>query len=367
MRCEPHGQLRGPHEQSYIILLPEVRCAVTSAVLLRRVPEKISTVMARLLFISIGLLVFATAALAGGTYQRTTNGKTTVWNNAPKPGDEAAWSGDRDDEGYASGFGTLTWYTTREEDGDTKSTVYAHYFGRMVRGKFDGPVNAHAKGKTNHALFADGVRTSRWAAGAAPSRRLAKSRVELVKVEKIAAEPPAPKPSHAAEPEAPAEGPREIRKAEKNQVSEPQTASKSDSEDQKKPASAVLVKQPPRKKKSQTEVEQSLRALVAPPSGLGRNPDGDILPEVAPPEAATLPAADARLTKEEIVDLADKEARTRGYNPAEYERAEPQYNSADAIWSVSYDQPAIGMAETSKRFSITIDDKTKGTIFVPGK
>ena len=113
-------------------------------------------------------------------------------------------------------------------------------------------------------------------------------------------------------------------------------------------------------------MEQSLRALAVPPSGLHRNPDGDILPEVAPPEAA-LPAADARLTKEEIVDLADKEARTRGYNPAEYQRGEPQYNSADAIWSVSYDQPAVGMAETSKRFRVTIDDKTKGTVFVPGK
>jgi hypothetical protein len=200
---------------------------------------------------------------------------------------------------------------------------------------------------------------------------LAKSRVEPVKVEKIAAEPATAKPLHVAEPEAPAEGPREVRKAEKNDGFEPESAPKSDSRDQTKAASTtkpvVLAKQPPRKKKSQTEVEQSLRALVAPPSGLGRNPDGDILPEVAPPEAATLPAADARLTKEEIVDLADKEARVRGYNPAEYERAEPQYNSADAVWSVSYDQPAVGMAETSKRFSVTIDDKTKGTVFVPGK
>ena len=333
--------------------------------------QKILNVMARLLFISTGLLVFATAALADGTYQRTTNGKTTVWNNAPKPGDEATWAGDRDDEGYATGFGTLTWYSTRQEDGDTKSTVYARYFGRMVRGKFDGPVNAHAKGKTNHALFADGVRTSRWAAGPVPSRRLAKSRIEPVKVEKIAAEPAAAKPSQVAEPEAPAEGPRVVRQAVKNDGSRPQTASKSDAQAQTKPAStpapAVLVKQPPRKKKSQAEVEDSLRALVAPPSGLNRSPDGDILPGDITQETAALPSADARLTKEEIVDLADKEARTRGYNPAEYERAEPQFNSADAIWSVSYDQPAIGMAETSKRFSITIDDKTKGTIFVPGK
>ena len=193
-----------------------------------------------------------------------------------------------------------------------------------------------------------------------------------MKEEKIAAQTASTKPSEMVEPEAPAEGPREVRKAEKNQVSEPPGTSKSTSEDQDQTKAAsttkpvVLLKQPPRKKKSQTEVEESLRALVAPPSGLNRTSDGDILPDALPGTA--LPAGDARLTKEEIVDLADREARARGYNPSEYERAEPQYNPTDAIWSVSYNQrSADGVAETSKHFNVTIDDKTKGTIFVPGK
>ena len=119
---------------------------------------KISPVSGRFLFVFSALLLFASVAFGAGDYQRTKDGKTTVWNAEPKPGDEAAWFGDRDGEGYATGAGTLTWYTA-------KGNVYGRYFGNMVRGKFTGRVNVHSKGKTGHATFADGKRISRWAAG----------------------------------------------------------------------------------------------------------------------------------------------------------------------------------------------------------
>jgi hypothetical protein len=131
-------------------------------------------VSGRFLFVCGALLVFADVAFGDGTYQRTKDGKTLVWNNHPKAGDEAKWSGDRDREGYASGFGTLTWYTAREsETGSAKPTLYARYWGNMVRGKFNGPVNSHSKRKTDHAIFANGVQTTRWAAGPAPSQIVA--------------------------------------------------------------------------------------------------------------------------------------------------------------------------------------------------
>ena len=65
----------------------------------------------RWFFVCTGLLlvVFANGAFAGGNYQRTKDGKTFVWNNHPKPGDAATWSGKRDKDGYATGSGTLTW------------------------------------------------------------------------------------------------------------------------------------------------------------------------------------------------------------------------------------------------------------------
>lgn len=132
-------------------------------------------------------------ARGDGTYQPTRNGRTLVWNNHPKPGDEATWSGGRDREGYARGFGTLTWYT--KEIGSAKRAVYARYWGRMIRGKFNGPVNVHSKKKTHYAIFDDGVRTTRWSTGNAPSGASAKWRAVIAR-RRI-----------ASEPEAPAEGP----------------------------------------------------------------------------------------------------------------------------------------------------------------
>ena len=109
------------------------------------------------------LLVFASAALAQGEYQQTKDSKTMVWNGTPKPGETSSWAGGRDKENYASGFGDLTGYTANGK-------VYARYYGNMVRGKFEGAVNAHINGRTAHAYFVDGGRVTGWAHGPAPSR-----------------------------------------------------------------------------------------------------------------------------------------------------------------------------------------------------
>jgi len=431
-----------------------------------------SAVTARFLFVCGALLLSTSGVFADGEYQRTKNGKTMVWNNDPKPGDEAAWSGDRDREGYATGFGTLTWYTAQPkgESGSAKSVVYVRYWGNMVRGKFDGAVNAHSKGKTDYAIFADGKRTTRWAAGPAPSWRVAHSRamppaklaavrekenvlatassssgeqlrklsragspthlrystpkpvreqgaqqapnseslreqaaqgpIEDTPANKLslqrappakpaaaaeapADEPPAVKetenaqpasagPSPVAEPEVPAEGPRVVQaegalatasssageqSATPSSESFPEEAAQPRTED----APSVLIQPskesvaaPPTSKKSQAEVEDSLQSFVRPPSSL-----------LAIPETAGSPEASPRLIKEEVIRIANAAARTHGYNRADYERAEPLYNAAYNIWSVSYDQSAAdGVEEAGKHFNVIVDDKTKGTVFV---
>jgi len=114
------------------------------------------------------------------------------------------------------------------------------------------------------------------------------------------------------------------------------------------------VPTPPTSKKSQAEVEDSLQSLVGPPSSL-----------LAIPETAGSPEARPHLTKEEVIKIANAKARTHGYNRADYQRAEPQYNAAYKIWSVSYEERiADGMAEAGKQFNVIVDDKTKGTVFV---
>ena len=64
----------------------------------------------RSLFVCGALLLFASVAYGTGSYQRTRDGQTLVWNNSPEAGEEAAWSGKRDKDGFATGPGILTWY-----------------------------------------------------------------------------------------------------------------------------------------------------------------------------------------------------------------------------------------------------------------
>ena len=404
-----------------------------------------SAVIVRASWISgVFLLAFIGGALGEGTYQRTKDGKTIVWNNDPKPGEAATWFGDRDAEGYATKVGTLTWYTAN-------GTVYARYFGNMVHGKFNGMVNSHSRGKTDHAIFADGQRTTRWVAGRAPSLRVAQQPPRLVKptaklakanlnvrhqtsqvsLENVpppqhageqAVQPPSagdrsiegtaakelsrqqanpsipaaspspisPESLQGVEPEAPAEGPASVTDerrgklasiaSEKTQspnsqpvMPEADLASGNPSSGEQSPMtnsdtgrqiSDVSSKQSPEQAAPkpqpattpgwpQNDIDSSLQSLSQPPSSLH---------SVA--RTATSPEASPSLTKEEVIMIANAKARTRGYNRADFHRAEPQFNPAYKVWSVSYQESAVnGKDQAGKHFIVIVDDKTKGAVF----
>src|SRR5947208_8745024 len=68
------------------------------------------------------------------------------------------------------------------------------------------------------------------------------------------------------------------------------------------------------------------------------------------------PLANARLTREEVVHLADAAARARGYAFTEYAHPEAQYDPADQIWLLAYDQKLIG-----KHFIVAVGDRSKRT------
>ena len=111
----------------------------------------------RSLFVCGALLLFASVAYGAGSYQRTRDGQTLVWNDSPEAGEEATWSGKRDKNGFATGSGILTWYkveptvVTGSNILDTRRYAVAigRYSGKMVRGKFNGPVTyVDANGKT---------------------------------------------------------------------------------------------------------------------------------------------------------------------------------------------------------------------------
>jgi hypothetical protein len=308
------------------------------------------------------LIVAANVALGDGVYQRTRDGKALVWNNYPKTGDEATWSGGRDRDGYARGFGALAWYATDQDDSG-RPAFYARYWGNMNRGKFNGPVNVHSKRKTRHAIFVDGARSTRWAAGSAPSRMVRPEFVEAIQKEKVLVAsktetvPPGPAANtqrlttegRTGEPEAPAEGPLIQRSAIKDQ--RPEISGR-----------RLVFREPglelreyqSRGGQPQIDIDDSLRLLVWPPRSLGMTRGAF---------KGASPVPKARLTKEKVIELADAVARSHGYDLDAYERPEPQYDPADQTWSLFYNQKPIDES-TGKHFNVAVGDKTGSTVLM---
>jgi len=119
----------------------------------------------RSLFVCSALLLFASVAYGAGSYQRTRDGKTLVWNDSPKRGEEATWSGKRDKNGFAAGSGTLTWYKVEPTivtgsnipDARRNAVVISRCSGKMVEGKLKGAVTyVDANGKRLQATFVNG-------------------------------------------------------------------------------------------------------------------------------------------------------------------------------------------------------------------
>jgi len=228
------------------------------------------SVSGRLLLIFGSLLaLFITVARGEGKYQSTRDGKTLVWNSDQRPGDVATWSGDRDREGYAHGFGQLVWYI--KESGSDKPELYARYWGRMVNGKLEGPVNVHSKGQTRHAIFIDGSRVSGWTSGTASSS--ATARWNMMVADRRANAGPEPAPAEEVrrgEPESPAAGPRVERAAVVAQGS----AVPQEDEDQV-PQVASSISQTNesihdlyKERWPKIDIDDSLRLLVFPPRTL---------------------------------------------------------------------------------------------------
>jgi len=73
-----------------------------------------------------------------------------------------------------------------------------------------------------------------------------------------------------------------------------------------------------------------------------------------------------RLTKAEVIRLADAEARRKGYDLREFKRPEAHFNytEKDDTWWVFYDGK---VAAIGNHFSVTIEDKTKKLWLIPGR
>jgi len=84
-------------------------------------------------------------------YMKTRDGRSWVWNNLPRPNDQAEWVGAVDENGFASGKGVLRWF---------KGNVFVtQYEGTVVAGRLDGStVSTDASGKQTIRVWKNGVR-----------------------------------------------------------------------------------------------------------------------------------------------------------------------------------------------------------------
>ncbi|MEY2479323.1 MAG: hypothetical protein QOI04_250 [Verrucomicrobiota bacterium] len=361
--------------------------------------------MRSLFFVGSALLLIALAPAthAGrGHYQRTIDGKGKVWNNRPLPGDTAEWTGDRDLDGYATGYGTLTW-SRREQKVRTGTNIpvpqqieLTRYSGMMIHGRLDGPVvNVDANGKTFHGTFADGRKTKDWKPGPAPSP----SETEVAANETAPAESVArDSNSSASEPLPPGAGPSQNSDRSRMPAAEQHRSENMDRDTVvETPAAAPspspiarpkIVKQEPVIQEPAHDIsapalsieeprhagpDDSLRALMSPPSLLRKNPgvESTLQPSVSAPPAPTTTTSTSpapavsnkpKLAAADVVELSDAEARAQGYELREFQRSQVRYNSKDQTWSVSYDQKTVdsnAMGEMDNNFTVTVEDKTR--------
>jgi hypothetical protein len=303
------------------------------------------------------LLVLANGAHAS-QYQRTREG-TLVWDNLRGSGYEATWSGNRDRKRYATGEGTLTWYRVEQRllTGSLipfwrgNGVIVGSYSGKMVRGKFDGMVvKVDVNGETFHARFVQGRKTKDWEAG--PPSLPTEQPAEQVQRDVVAAAEPETKPPALAT--GPSPTPHE-----KANLGVPGSAGKAT------PSPAM---------------DDSLRSLISPPSLLRMKAMAEASPkasmpakESSSPQASVPPTTSSSppgpsLNATEVVDLADAEARTQGYDLGEYQRPEAHYTATDGTWSVSYVQKYVdGTGEAGTSFRVTVEDKTKKISIVPDR
>jgi hypothetical protein len=100
--------------------------------------------------------------------------------------------------------------------------------------------------------------------------------------------------------------------------------------------------------------------FAGPPSGLRANTAAEAPSPGIEPDILSSPSANAQLTPQEVMALADAEARAQGYELSEYQRPQADYSTVKGKWSLFYDlkQPDAA-TQSAQHFHVTVDDETK--------
>ena len=195
--------------------------------------------------------------------------------------------------------------------------------------------------------------------GRQAEKRVEKPKNAVQKVKKSAKqeEPKAEPTTINREMESPAEGPTSPA-AEKVQTPNPKTQKPShlSAGASAKEEPSTLNLQP---SAQESPVDDSIRTLTGPPSSLHAKPEPETTPAQetsVPSAAASTSSSEPKLNAVQAMDIADIEARTRGYDLGEYQLPKAEYDDATDTWSVSY--IARDGAKNAKRLSVIVQDKS---------
>lgn len=127
------------------------------------------------------------------------------------------------------------------------------------------------------------------------------------------------------------------------------------------PTSKLAIAESSQPSSKETPVDNSIRTLTGPPSSLhiSAPPETNPPTQISTPVGAAVsssPPAGPKLTAVQAMDIADIEARTKGYDLGEYQLPKAEYNAGSDTWSVAY--VARAAEKDATKLSITIQDKT---------
>jgi hypothetical protein len=194
----------------------------------------------------------------------------------------------------------------------------------------------------------------------ATAKKIEKPKQTSEKISKTAkVETPKPEPSKE-QIESPGEGPLQKGNAEDrtSTAEEPITVPShlSPEASAKEESSSLSVQS----SAEETPVDNSIRTLTGPPASLRTKstppPAEAPAPEISVPTVAPATSTNTpKLNAVQAMDIADIEARTKGYDLGDYQLPKAEYNASDDTWSVSY--KSRGDKKT-KHLSVTIQDKS---------
>jgi hypothetical protein len=255
-----------------------------------------------------------------GRYQRTKEGRALVWNEHPSWGYEATWTGKRDSRGYAVGEGTLTWsgFEGRKVTGSNIPSsrrgvaVVDSYSGKMVRGKWEGPVErTDAEGRTFHSAYVDGKRTDDWMAGPAPAPS-PEHRRERVQETPLAEERPRPAASPRVRRAEPVDEAAiaEAQNQSSNAIVNERIQEKSTPTDRAQPApppayAPATPVEEPAVAGTPTQAKDTIVELFRPPSSLRSPAVAAASPQPSLPSATSV-AADSAAKNRSIAELKER-------------------------------------------------------------